>query len=49
MEGFAEFVREALPGLSRYGHLLADNPHDAAADNTAPGPVGTGGGRSCGG
>ncbi|MCT2586623.1 SigE family RNA polymerase sigma factor [Actinophytocola gossypii] len=27
---FAEFVRDALPGLLRYGHLLAGNPHDAA-------------------
>jgi RNA polymerase sigma-70 factor (sigma-E family) len=30
MDGFAEFVREALPGLLRYGHLLTGNPHDAA-------------------
>lgn len=29
-EEFAEFVREALPGLLRYGHLLTGNPHDAA-------------------
>jgi RNA polymerase sigma-70 factor (sigma-E family) len=29
-EDFAEFVREALPGLLRYGHLLTGNPHDAA-------------------
>lgn len=27
---FAEFVRAALPGLMRYGHALAGNPHDAA-------------------
>jgi len=27
---FAEFVRAALPGLLRYGHALAGNPHDAA-------------------
>ncbi|HEX2131895.1 MAG TPA: SigE family RNA polymerase sigma factor [Actinophytocola sp.] len=27
---FAEFVRDALPGLLRYGHLLTGNPHDAA-------------------
>lgn len=30
MEDFAEFVREALPGLLRYGHMLTGNPHDAA-------------------
>ena len=30
MDGFCEFVREALPGLLRYGHLLTGNPHDAA-------------------
>ncbi|MGH3876109.1 MAG: SigE family RNA polymerase sigma factor [Actinophytocola sp.] len=30
MDGFGEFVREALPGLLRYGHLLTGNPHDAA-------------------
>lgn len=30
LDGFAEFVREALPGLLRYGHLLTGNPHDAA-------------------
>jgi RNA polymerase sigma-70 factor (sigma-E family) len=29
-EDFAEFVRQALPGLLRYGHLLTGNPHDAA-------------------
>lgn len=29
-EEFAEFVRAALPGLLRYGHALAGNPHDAA-------------------
>ena len=29
-EDFAEFVRAALPGLLRYGHALAGNPHDAA-------------------
>ncbi|WP_191249047.1 SigE family RNA polymerase sigma factor [Amycolatopsis deserti] len=29
-EDFAEFVRVALPGLLRYGHLLTGNPHDAA-------------------
>ncbi|NIH87380.1 SigE family RNA polymerase sigma factor [Amycolatopsis granulosa] len=29
-EDFAEFVRAALPGLLRYGHLLTGNPHDAA-------------------
>jgi RNA polymerase sigma-70 factor (sigma-E family) len=29
-EDFGEFVREALPGLLRYGHLLTGNPHDAA-------------------
>ena len=27
---FGEFVRAALPGLLRYGHALAGNPHDAA-------------------
>lgn len=27
---FGEFVRVALPGLLRYGHALAGNPHDAA-------------------
>jgi RNA polymerase sigma-70 factor (sigma-E family) len=27
---FAEFVRDALPALLRYGHALAGNPHDAA-------------------
>jgi RNA polymerase sigma-70 factor (sigma-E family) len=30
VDGFGEFVREALPGLLRYGHLLTGNPHDAA-------------------
>jgi DNA-directed RNA polymerase specialized sigma24 family protein len=30
VDGFAEFVREALPGLLRYGHLLTGNPRDAA-------------------
>jgi len=30
VEDFAEFVRQALPGLLRYGHLLTGNPHDAA-------------------
>jgi RNA polymerase sigma-70 factor (sigma-E family) len=30
VDGFDEFVREALPGLLRYGHLLTGNPHDAA-------------------
>jgi RNA polymerase sigma-70 factor (sigma-E family) len=30
VDGFSEFVREALPGLLRYGHLLTGNPHDAA-------------------
>lgn len=30
VEDFTEFVREALPGLLRYGHLLTGNPHDAA-------------------
>jgi RNA polymerase sigma-70 factor (sigma-E family) len=30
VEDFAEFVREALPGLLRYGHMLTGNPHDAA-------------------
>ena len=30
MDGFGEFVREALPGLLRYGYLLTGNPHDAA-------------------
>jgi RNA polymerase sigma-70 factor (sigma-E family) len=29
-EDFGEFVRMALPGLLRYGHALAGNPHDAA-------------------
>ncbi|GAB3438589.1 SigE family RNA polymerase sigma factor [Actinophytocola sediminis] len=29
-DDFAVFVREALPGLLRYGHLLTGNPHDAA-------------------
>jgi RNA polymerase sigma-70 factor (sigma-E family) len=29
-EDFGEFVRAALPGLLRYGHALAGNPHDAA-------------------
>lgn len=29
-DDFAEFVRVALPGLMRYGHALAGNPHDAA-------------------
>jgi RNA polymerase sigma-70 factor (sigma-E family) len=27
---FGEFVSAALPGLLRYGHALAGNPHDAA-------------------
>ena len=27
---FAEFVRLSMPGLLRYGHVLAGNPHDAA-------------------
>ncbi|ATY15889.1 SigE family RNA polymerase sigma factor [Amycolatopsis sp. AA4] len=27
---FGDFVREALPGLLRYGHVLTGNPHDAA-------------------
>jgi RNA polymerase sigma-70 factor (sigma-E family) len=30
VEDFAEFVRQALPGLLRYGHVLTGNPHDAA-------------------
>lgn len=30
MDDFAEFVRQALPGLLRYGHMLTGNPHDAA-------------------
>jgi RNA polymerase sigma-70 factor (sigma-E family) len=30
VEDFAEFVRQALPGLLRYGHILTGNPHDAA-------------------
>lgn len=30
VDEFGEFVREALPGLLRYGHLLTGNPHDAA-------------------
>jgi RNA polymerase sigma-70 factor (sigma-E family) len=30
VDEFAVFVREALPGLLRYGHLLTGNPHDAA-------------------
>jgi RNA polymerase sigma-70 factor (sigma-E family) len=30
VEEFAEFVRQALPGLLRYGHMLTGNPHDAA-------------------
>ncbi len=29
-EDFGEFVRVNLPGLLRYGHALAGNPHDAA-------------------
>ncbi|HEX4704648.1 MAG TPA: SigE family RNA polymerase sigma factor [Pseudonocardiaceae bacterium] len=29
-DDFGEFVRAALPGLLRYGHALAGNPHDAA-------------------
>jgi len=29
-DDFAEFVRAALPGLLRYGHVLTGNPHDAA-------------------
>lgn len=29
-EDFTEFVRATLPGLLRYGHALAGNPHDAA-------------------
>ena len=29
-EDFGEFVAAALPGLLRYGHALAGNPHDAA-------------------
>lgn len=27
---FADFVREAMPGLLRYGYVLTGNPHDAA-------------------
>ncbi|WP_425388699.1 SigE family RNA polymerase sigma factor [Amycolatopsis jejuensis] len=27
---FADFVRDVLPGLLRYGHVLTGNPHDAA-------------------
>lgn len=30
VDDFGEFVREALPGLLRYGHALTGNPHDAA-------------------
>lgn len=30
VEDFSEFVRQALPGLLRYGHMLTGNPHDAA-------------------
>jgi len=30
VDDFVVFVREALPGLLRYGHLLTGNPHDAA-------------------
>jgi RNA polymerase sigma-70 factor (sigma-E family) len=30
VDDFADFVREALPGLLRYGHMLTGNPHDAA-------------------
>ena len=30
MDDFVDFVRDALPGLLRYGHLLTGNPHDAA-------------------
>jgi RNA polymerase sigma-70 factor (sigma-E family) len=30
MEDFAEFVRQALPGLLKYGYMLTGNPHDAA-------------------
>jgi RNA polymerase sigma-70 factor (sigma-E family) len=30
VEDFADFVRQALPGLLRYGHMLTGNPHDAA-------------------
>ncbi len=30
MDDFADFVRQALPGLLRYGHMLTGNPHDAA-------------------
>jgi RNA polymerase sigma-70 factor (sigma-E family) len=30
VDDFADFVRAALPGLLRYGHLLTGNPHDAA-------------------
>jgi RNA polymerase sigma-70 factor (sigma-E family) len=29
-DDFGEFVVAALPGLLRYGHALAGNPHDAA-------------------
>jgi RNA polymerase sigma-70 factor (sigma-E family) len=30
VEDFEEFVRASLPGLLRYGHALAGNPHDGA-------------------
>jgi RNA polymerase sigma-70 factor (sigma-E family) len=30
VEDFGEFVRQALPGLLRYGHMLTGNQHDAA-------------------
>lgn len=30
VDDFGEFVRASLPGLLRYGHALAGNPHDAA-------------------
>jgi RNA polymerase sigma-70 factor (sigma-E family) len=30
VDDFGEFVRAALPGLLRYGHALAGNPHDGA-------------------
>jgi RNA polymerase sigma-70 factor (sigma-E family) len=30
VDDFVDFVREAMPGLLRYGHLLTGNPHDAA-------------------
>jgi RNA polymerase sigma-70 factor (sigma-E family) len=30
VEDFGEFVRQVLPGLLRYGHLLTGNPHDGA-------------------